>query len=179
MGAMSGPPCRQRSAPAPPGRTERWGYGGHVGAPMSIEERPGSAGALRTLGVWGPCRGPHVDRRAPRLRRGVPQVGGCGGPFEAPHVLGLILIHPRARARRRRPGGEAIEELAGCVGEEQQPEVLAAHEALAGGVRQPAQEPVVVTLHVQRPDRLGVNAELRPRQYLERLLERSETAGQR
>src|SRR5438309_2325720 len=26
-----------------------------------IEERHGSAGALRTLGVWGPCRGPHVS----------------------------------------------------------------------------------------------------------------------
>src|SRR5439155_17080170 len=43
-----------------------------------IEERPGFPGALRTLGGWGPCRGPHVDRGAPRVSRGAPKVGGLG-----------------------------------------------------------------------------------------------------
>src|SRR5438552_16601970 len=43
-----------------------------------IEERPGFPGALRRLGVWGPCRGPHVDRGAPRVSRGAPKVGGLG-----------------------------------------------------------------------------------------------------
>src|SRR6266852_1552203 len=31
--------------------------------PRDIEERHGFAGALRTLGVWGPSRGPHKNRR--------------------------------------------------------------------------------------------------------------------
>src|SRR5438874_1686046 len=70
------------------------------------------AGALRTLGVWGPFRGPHVqtserhgfcrgapnagglgaisgppcsDQRAPWLCRGAPNAGGWG-PFRGPHV---------------------------------------------------------------------------------------------
>src|SRR5262245_50769502 len=34
---MSGPPhASSRSATAWPGRSERWGYGGHFGAPMSV-----------------------------------------------------------------------------------------------------------------------------------------------
>ena len=39
-----------RSATASPGRDERWGLGGHVGAPMSLNR------------AWGPCRGPHVNQ---------------------------------------------------------------------------------------------------------------------
>src|SRR5207248_1657119 len=92
---------------------ERWGVGGHFGAPITgdddrgaprlrrgatsvgglgaisglpspatmIEARPGSAGARRALGGWGPFRGPHTgddDRGAPRLRRGATSVGGLG-----------------------------------------------------------------------------------------------------
>jgi hypothetical protein len=34
-------------------------------AQRGIEERHGFPGALRTLGGWGPSRGPHVERRAP------------------------------------------------------------------------------------------------------------------
>src|SRR5438309_3997039 len=54
------------------------GGGVIAGATRDTEERHGFAGALRRLGVWGPCRGPHVDRGAPRVSRGAPKVGGLG-----------------------------------------------------------------------------------------------------
>src|SRR5207245_9135029 len=73
-----------------PGRAERLGFGGHFGAPSrrrEPEERHGYAGARRTLGVWGPFRGPQQATRtrgAPRLCRGAPNVWGFGGHFVAP-----------------------------------------------------------------------------------------------
>src|SRR5205823_12903120 len=83
-GPYRGPHVKQTSAPASPGCSERWGCGGHIGAPTSnkraprlrrgapsaggvgaisgpprqTNERPGFAGVLRALGVWGPYRGP-------------------------------------------------------------------------------------------------------------------------
>src|SRR5207249_12193175 len=63
-----------RAGTAPRGRRERWGFGGHVWVvadQRDDEGRHGSAGTSRALGVWGPCRGPHVDRctRTPPWRR--------------------------------------------------------------------------------------------------------------
>src|SRR5882762_1781519 len=50
------------------GAGERWGFGGHVLAPITCD---GDRGAPRLLpgrderwGVWGPCRGPHLSWRA-------------------------------------------------------------------------------------------------------------------
>src|SRR5882724_10909428 len=56
------------AATAPPGRDERRGVGGPLGAPSTqsvIEERPGSGGARRTT-------------------------GGVGGPLGAPSTQGVI-----------------------------------------------------------------------------------------
>jgi hypothetical protein len=69
-----------------------------------IEERPGSAGALRAPGVWGPCRGPHVLRARERiaLSRGAtaapggPERRGAWGAPGAPHEL----ISPRRKTPR-------------------------------------------------------------------------------
>src|SRR3989454_9132863 len=52
--------------------------------------------------------------------------------------LRLRRLHPRAWPRRRRAGREAVEQLGGRLGEQQQPEMLAAHEPLADRMRQPA-----------------------------------------
>jgi hypothetical protein len=41
-----------------PGRSEGWGFGGHLGAPMKSIERHGSAGALRKVGGLGAISGP-------------------------------------------------------------------------------------------------------------------------
>src|SRR6266850_633011 len=62
LGAISGPPSQQSRATAPPGRDERWG-------------------------VWGPSRGPHLNSRAPRLRRGATSDGGFGGHLGAPMTM--------------------------------------------------------------------------------------------
>ena len=35
-------------------------------------QRPGSPGARRALGVWGPCRGPHVNRAGKASRSSLP-----------------------------------------------------------------------------------------------------------
>ncbi|TMQ27442.1 MAG: LLM class F420-dependent oxidoreductase [Candidatus Rokuibacteriota bacterium] len=86
--AVSGPPIRKTSATAWPGRDERWGIGGHVGAPNQEDERHGLAGARRTLGGWGPCRGPQSGRRAPRLGRGATNVGGLGAMSGPPISIG-------------------------------------------------------------------------------------------
>src|SRR5207253_5237356 len=52
------------------------GGGVIAGATRDTEERHGFAGALRRLGVWGPCRGPHSDqyafKRSTTWRRGRP-----------------------------------------------------------------------------------------------------------
>src|SRR5438067_1059483 len=48
------------------------GLGAHLGAPSPatlIEARHGSAGARRAMGVWGPSRGPHVNRQHARSCR--------------------------------------------------------------------------------------------------------------
>src|SRR2546423_12149671 len=53
---------------ASPGRDEGGGWaGGRQGFPGRderrgwVEERHGFPGPLRALGVWGPCRGPHLN----------------------------------------------------------------------------------------------------------------------
>src|SRR5882724_725476 len=81
------------AATAPPGRGTRGGFGGPLGAPSTqgvIEERPGSGGARRTTGGWGPSRGPqHTgrDRGATRLRRGATNDGGLGALSGAPMLI--------------------------------------------------------------------------------------------
>ena len=95
--ARAGPPISEavrilRSAPAEPGRSERRGFGGHVGAPMYSEPVNESH-----------CRG------APRLRRGAPSAGGAWGAPGAPHVLrspGVsFALTARREARSPRAGG--------------------------------------------------------------------------
>jgi len=62
-----------------------------------IEERVGSAGALRALGVSGAISGPPTfntvsgnrDRGARRLRRRAPSAGGVGGHLGAPDLQQL------------------------------------------------------------------------------------------
>ena len=57
--------------------------------------------------------------------------------------------------------------------------MLGVDEPLADGVREQPEQPVVVVGLVQHPDRLSMDAELRPRQHFQQLLERPEAARQR
>ena len=54
--------------------------------------------------------------------------------------------------------------------------MLGRHEPLRDGVVEPGQERVPEAVSPEQPDRLGVQAELRPRRDLGQLLERAETA---
>src|SRR5438309_2701723 len=75
---------------APPGRSECLGVGGHIGASRfsrKLEDRHGSAGAVRMFGCGGPYRGLKVlaqVRGPPRLRRGGPNVWGVWGAISGP-----------------------------------------------------------------------------------------------
>src|SRR5262249_4002570 len=68
----------------------------HLRCGGESEARPGSAGACRTLGAWGPFRGPmsSVSKiHAPEARHG--SAGACRtlgawGPFRGPHVISLL-----------------------------------------------------------------------------------------
>src|ERR671930_204508 len=80
-------PRSPRRATAPPGRDERWGFGGHLGAPMLSAQ-------------------PSRDHQgAPRLRRGATSVGGLGAisgpPCYRPSRLAITEArHGSAGARR-------------------------------------------------------------------------------
>src|SRR5688572_8500662 len=82
-GPVAAPHLNRSSATALPGCSERWGaWGGRRGPPSKPIERHGFAGAL-------------------------PNVGGLGGPFEAPHVIFGRRRGRDGRARcgsRRAPG---------------------------------------------------------------------------
>src|SRR5262247_2068678 len=77
------------------------------------------------------------------------------------------------------PVGETVEQGGGLVPEQEQRGVLRPHEALGDRVGEEPPEPVPVAFNVEHTDRLGVNAELRPREDLEGFLERAEASGQR
>src|SRR2546428_3810047 len=86
----------------------------------------------------------------------------------------------RGGARRSEaPLTQTVEQIARRIAEEQQRRVLGAHEALFDGVAEQPPEPVPVAVDVQHAHRLGVKAQLRPRQDLERLIEGPETPGKR
>ena len=82
--------------------------------------------------------------------------------------------------RRDRLGGlERGQEVVEVVADRQQRAHLPAQEALLHGVVEEGDERLVVARHVQQPQRLGVDAQLRPGVDLEELLERADAAGQR
>src|SRR5438309_10902782 len=58
------------------------------GRALGLEERHGSARALRTWGFWDHLGPPMLDRGAPRLRRGAPNAGGWGAISGPPIKLG-------------------------------------------------------------------------------------------
>src|SRR5207248_8216314 len=129
-----GPHAIQRSATAPPPRSERWGVGGHLGAltqsrgarrlrrrapnvgglaaisgpSRNPEERDGSAAALRTSGGWrpsGPSRNPEErDGSAGTLRT----LGGLGAISGPPCSKDLTEPsgQPAADARQEHAVGE-------------------------------------------------------------------------
>src|SRR5207244_9981580 len=71
-------------------------------------------------------RKPPQPREIPEGRRGPDSAGGIGG--------GRRGSARRSKRIRRAPRGEAIEQIARRVGEEEQRSVLRAHEALRDGV---------------------------------------------
>ena len=76
-------------------------------------------------------------------------------------------------------GLERGQEVVEVVADRQQRAHLRAQEALLHGVVEEGDERLVVARHVQQPQRLGVDAQLRPGVDLEELLERADAAGQR
>src|SRR5205085_7358609 len=95
VGGHVGAPQQARETEERPGSagaaSNRWGFGGHVGAPAAGDARQRSALALpgrdEQVGVWGPCRGPHLkqergagtDGPAPRLVAPSPMTVPLGG----------------------------------------------------------------------------------------------------
>ena len=77
------------------------------------------------------------------------------------------------------PGLERGQQVVEVVADRQQRARLRAQEALLHGVVEEGDERLVVARDVQQPQRLGVDAELRPGVDLEELLERADAAGQR
>ena len=86
-----------------------------------------------------------------------------------------IHLCRRDRLGRLERGEQVVE----VVADGQQRAHLRAQEALLHGVVEEGDERLVVARHVQQPQRLGVDAQLRPGVDLEELLERADAAGQR
>src|SRR5204862_4177107 len=80
-----------------------------------VEERHGSAGALRTLGAWGPFRGPHVCRllRLQKLEErhgsagGAPNAGGLGA-ISWPPSLEDYFVFKNSRRSRLSASGRSV-----------------------------------------------------------------------
>src|SRR5262245_21919984 len=90
----------------------------------------------------------------------------------ASSALRFVDPQPGARRRRGAPGGEAVEQAVGIVVDEQAVRIVALYEPRFDPVGQEPTEAIPVPADVERGDRLRVDAELRPRQHLEQLLER-------
>src|SRR5207249_951815 len=88
----------------PPGRRERWGFGGHVGVvadQRDDEGRHGSAGTARALGFGG-HGGVVADQRADEGRHGsagTARALGVWGPCRGPHVDRCTRTPPWRRSR--------------------------------------------------------------------------------
>ena len=91
---------------------------------------------------------------------------------------GFVAVDPLVDGRRL-PVGERVEQLLGFVGNEEHRSVLRADEPFGDRVIEEGDERVVEAVDVQQPERLGVQAELRPRGDLDDLFDGAEAAGQR
>ena len=83
------------------------------------------------------------------------------------------------RARRRAPAPERLDQRLGALLDHEHLAVLGGDEALGHGVVEERGELGVVAAHVEQPERLGVQPELRPGVDLEQLLERAHPARER
>src|SRR5437016_669155 len=69
LGAMSGPDLNRGAPRLRRGATSDGGFGGHVGPPCESRRAPAPPGRDERWGVWGPSRGPHVNRQHARSCR--------------------------------------------------------------------------------------------------------------
>src|SRR5690606_31600281 len=107
--------------------------------------------------------------------------GGSAGktPLRTHPARSATAIAGRAHCALLSAALEELEQLFGLVRDQQQPPVLGLEETFFLRVREVRDQVIEVAGDVQKPARLGMKAELRPRHDLDDLLERTEAARQR
>ena len=119
----------------------------------------------------GPAATAAAGRRHCRERRRGPASGDGRGPLTGSRLVGREPL----RAGRRVPARHAFEQPRRLVVDQHQLSVLPGDEAIGHRVVHQRRQRVVVAGHVEHADRLAVDAELAPGEYLEQLLERTDS----